>query len=504
METIKDNNSSQQQHQPSQKLQRQRQLSDNSKQLHQQQLNTTECRKYRTTSSNYLLSIPPSKKEDTLWNVDYSILLSHLFNTNNIQKQKQQLLRKKKNHFVHTTKLLLPRIILLSLLILLLLLQYLNTIHYHDSSQHYACQAYSVPYYNKQQQQRNQILIPFHPLKHRSWLLLSSITNNNNDSQNDDNITQVTEQQQTDNNEITTMMLVDNNDIATEYSPTAYASLSSATFGESVSLRRPETKIEVDEPIVLSSSTTLVTSSPPPTVTPVKASTDDLISVNDMALKTNTVVVDEKVIANNLRRRNSIVAIISVTFALLNYIYQYINPIQPIQLLAEMEQNSIPLLSCIGTNNKPTIIEFWAPWCENCKVMAPSLYQLEEKYHNDINFISLNGDNPQNYYIIEKMNVDAIPHIAFISSDGYFQTSLIGLIPQSILKADIDALILNNHNDQSQQQSNQIQSNQQDQQEDDPSSTPTPTSTQITLPYEMFDAFANKPIEDRKIRFVTE
>lgn len=61
------------------------------------------------------------------------------------------------------------------------------------------------------------------------------------------------------------------------------------------------------------------------------------------------------------RRRNLAVAVVSVALAVMNYAWQWTHPLGPIQLLYAMEQNSAPV-TAIGTNGKPTVIDFWAPW----------------------------------------------------------------------------------------------------------------------------------------------
>jgi len=62
-----------------------------------------------------------------------------------------------------------------------------------------------------------------------------------------------------------------------------------------------------------------------------------------------------------MKRRNFIVAVASIALALLNYSWEYTHPITPIQLLATMEQQSASITT-IGTNSKPTVVDFWAPW----------------------------------------------------------------------------------------------------------------------------------------------
>merc|ERR1739844_9234 len=125
-----------------------------------------------------------------------------------------------------------------------------------------------------------------------------------------------------------------------------------------------------------------------------------------------------------------------------NYVYQYTHPITSLTLLTDMQRKSDDL-ALIGKNGKPTVVDFWAPWCENCKSSAPTLYNIEEKYKGKVNFILVNGDLNENWPIIERFGVDAIPHLAMIDSDGVVETALIGPIPRSVLSADLDVMIEN-------------------------------------------------------------
>jgi len=172
------------------------------------------------------------------------------------------------------------------------------------------------------------------------------------------------------------------------------------------------------------------------------------------------------------KTRNIAVALLSVVLAVGNYAYEWTHPATPIQLLVNMERSSAPL-SDIGKNSKPTVIDFWAPWCENCRYMAPTLYQVEQSYKDKVNFVMLNGDDPQNWPLIEALGVDAIPHLALVESDGTVDTALIGAVPKEWLSKDLDVLL-------------------------DNASKKAGDTSKLPLPYQMLDAFANRP-EARKL-----
>jgi len=139
-----------------------------------------------------------------------------------------------------------------------------------------------------------------------------------------------------------------------------------------------------------------------------------------------------------------------------------------------MERSSAPL-SDIGKNSKPTVIDFWAPWCENCRYMAPTIFKIEESYKDRVNFVMVNGDDPKNWPLIEALGVDAIPHLSLLESDGTVDTALIGAVPKEWLSRDLDVLLDNAK-----------------------STTEVNQTPKKPLPYQMLDVFANRP-ENRKI-----
>ena len=92
-------------------------------------------------------------------------------------------------------------------------------------------------------------------------------------------------------------------------------------------------------------------------------------------------------------------------------------------------------------NGKPTLLEFYADWCEACREMAPFMVQLESEYSNQINFVMLNVDNARWKDFIDKYQVNGIPHLNFFDKDSYPVGKLIGVQDQSTLIKIFDSLI---------------------------------------------------------------
>lgn len=194
---------------------------------------------------------------------------------------------------------------------------------------------------------------------------------------------------------------------------------------------------------------------------------------------------DTELLLKQNRLRNIAVAVASFSIAIFNYGWQLTHPVTAVEILATMQSQSAPL-TAIGNNGKPTVIDFWAPWCSNCKVAAPTLQAVEKEYGDRVNFIMVNGDEGRNWPLIELFGVDAIPHLALVSGEGDVETALIGPMSKRVLEADIDALLEKRGSCDSE----------------------VVTLTKISapvcheeLPYTMLDTFENRP-ESRRINFV--
>ncbi len=55
----------------------------------------------------------------------------------------------------------------------------------------------------------------------------------------------------------------------------------------------------------------------------------------------------------------------------------------------------------------PLLVEFWAPWCAPCRMMAPALEQMTQEFAGQVRVQKLNAD--ENAEILRSLNVMAIP-----------------------------------------------------------------------------------------------
>jgi len=243
-------------------------------------------------------------------------------------------------------------------------------------------------------------------------------------------------------------------------------------FGQAVPLRRKPTADEAD-PVDGEEGTIFAGQEAPGS----SAAADRTVAETADGVPSSTEI------AQRQRRKNAAVAVLAVLLSVANYLWEYAHPVTPVQVLADLESTSSSV-TVIGRNDRPTLVDFWAPWCDNCKLEASTLRQVRDEYVDRINFVMVNGDKPESWPLIEAFGVDAIPHMAFVDAAGNVETALIGPIPKHVLEADLDALLA--RRTESDVSAGQGQGQQQRH------------GTQ--LPYTMLDVFAHRP-EERRVHF---
>ena len=84
--------------------------------------------------------------------------------------------------------------------------------------------------------------------------------------------------------------------------------------------------------------------------------------------------------------------------------------------------------------DKPVLVDFWAPWCGPCRIVAPHLEELDAE-RDDIRVVKLNvDDNPQT---AATYNVMSIPTL-LLFKHGEVAHQIIGALPKQRLLQELE------------------------------------------------------------------
>lgn len=79
-----------------------------------------------------------------------------------------------------------------------------------------------------------------------------------------------------------------------------------------------------------------------------------------------------------------------------------------------------------GDSNHPTVIDFYASWCNPCKEMDKVLEKARQEYGEKITILKVDVDDPKNDQIIDQYEVSPIPTVVFLNADGEVVTYSVG------------------------------------------------------------------------------
>ncbi len=88
--------------------------------------------------------------------------------------------------------------------------------------------------------------------------------------------------------------------------------------------------------------------------------------------------------------------------------------------------------------DKPCLIDFYADWCQPCKVVAPILEELQEEYKDDLNIYKVNTEQEQE--LAGMFGVKSIPSLLFVPKDDQPQMAL-GALPKDSLEKAINEVL---------------------------------------------------------------
>ncbi len=87
-------------------------------------------------------------------------------------------------------------------------------------------------------------------------------------------------------------------------------------------------------------------------------------------------------------------------------------------------------------SESPVLVDFWAPWCGPCKLIAPTIEALAEEYAGKVRIGKLNTDDNPN--MASTFNVSAIPTVMLFKG-GEVVDKFVGVVNKAKLATSLDA-----------------------------------------------------------------
>ncbi|MDP3507731.1 MAG: thioredoxin domain-containing protein [Candidatus Melainabacteria bacterium] len=95
----------------------------------------------------------------------------------------------------------------------------------------------------------------------------------------------------------------------------------------------------------------------------------------------------------------------------------------------------------LGGAAMPTVIDFYADWCQPCKQLDSALAKVKTTYNERVTFMRVDVDDPNSQPLMDQYDVSPIPTMVFLNPDGEVASYSIGITSESNIASSINKIL---------------------------------------------------------------